>query len=195
MSIVTLTSLAGESNGTNAVFQALRSTGKSVQHKPVSLTTGNGQLKVQSSTSTQGYVKETTPGLASASGAAGAPGLKTDTVTTGDVFSVLPIIQPDNSVALKYSFRLSNLLSIANFTSGSGDSQQTVQVPQTDSVGDSSRVRLAPGEALMITGLSRLLSSSDNARVGENAPMLLGGSTKNTVTREHFVVLLRATPL
>ena len=118
----TLTSLAGESNGTNAVFQALRSTGKSVQHKPVSLTTGNGQLKVQSSTSTQGYVKETTPGLASASGAAGAPGLKTDTVTTGDVFSVLPIIQPDNSVALKYSFRLSNLLSIANFTSVIGPS-------------------------------------------------------------------------
>jgi type II secretory pathway component GspD/PulD (secretin) len=191
----TLTSLAGESAGSNAVFQALRSTGKSVQHKPVSLTTNNGQMKVQSSTSSQGYVKETTPGVASASGAAGAPGLKTDTVTTGDVFSVLPIIQPDNSVALKYSFHLSNLLNIANFTSGTGTSQQTVQVPQTDSVGDSSRVRLAPGEALMITGLSRLLSSTSNARVGDNAPMVFGGSTNNNVSREHFVVVVRAIPL
>lgn len=191
----TLTSLAGESTGTNAVWQALRSTGKSVQHKPLSLTTLNGQLKVQSSTSTQGYVKETTPGVSSSSGAAGAPGLKTDTVTTGDVFSVLPIIQPDNSVSLKYSFRLSNLLRLDNFTSGTGTSAQTVQVPQTDSVGDSSRVRLAPGEALMITGLSRLLTSGSNARVGDNAPMIFGGSTNNSVSREHFIVVLRATPL
>lgn len=191
----TLTSLTGRSAGTSAVFQALRSTGKSVQHKPLSLTTLNGQLKVQSSTSTQGYVKETTPGVSSASGAAGAPGLKTDTVTTGDVFSVLPIIQPDNSVSLKYTFRLSNLLRLDNFTSGTGSSAQTVQVPQTDSVGDSSRVRLAPGEALMITGLSRLLSSGNNARIGDNAPMIFGGSTNNSVSREHFIVVLRATPL
>lgn len=191
----TLTSLAGDDAGTSAVWQALRSTGKSVQHKPLSLTTLNGQLKVQSSTSTQGYVKETVPGTASSSGAAGAPGLKTDTVTTGDVFSVLPIIQPDNAVSLKYTFRLSNLLRLDNFTSGTGTSAQTVQVPQTDAVGDSSRVRLAPGEALMITGLSRLLSSGNSARIGDNAPMIFGGSTNNSVSREHFIVVLRATPL
>ena len=191
----TISSLATQNLGTNAVLQALRSTGKSVQHKPVSLSTLNGQLKVQSSTSTQGYVKETTPGVASSSGSAGAPGLKTDTVTTGDVFSVLPIIQPDNSVSLKYSFRLSNLLRLDNFTSGTGASQQTVQVPQTDSVGDASRVRLAPGESLMITGLSRLLTSGTSARVGDNAPMLFGGSTNNSISREHFIVVLRATPL
>jgi type IVB pilus formation R64 PilN family outer membrane protein len=191
----TLTSLAGDDAGTSAVWQALRSTGKSVQHKPLSMTTLNGQLKVQSSTSTQGYVKETTPGVASSSGAAGAPGLKTDTVTTGDVFSVLPIIQPDNAVSLKYTFRLSNLLRLDNFTSGTGSNAQTVQVPQTDSVGDSSRVRLAPGEALMITGLSRLLSSGNNARIGDNAPMIFGGSTNNSLSREHFIVVLRATPL
>lgn len=192
---VTLASIGGQTNGTNAILQALRSTGKSVQHKPVSLTTTNGQIKVQSSTASQGYVKSTTPGVATASGAAGAPGLNTDVVTTGDVFSVLPIIQPDNSVALKYSFRLSNLLSLTNFTSGTGTAAQTIQVPQTDSIGDSSRVRLAPGEALMITGLSRISSSASTARMGEGAPLVLGGSNNSSMSREHFVVVLRATPM
>lgn len=191
---ITLTGLSGEGAGTTAIFNSLRKSGKSVQHKPISMNTMNGKLKVQSSTSTQGYVKETTPGTASTSGAAGAPGLKTDTVTTGDVYSVLPVIQPDNSVLLKYNFRLSNLLGITNFTSGSGSSQQTVQVPQTDSVGDGTDVRLMPGEAVLITGLSRMVSSSDSNLITEGAAIGLGGSSKKSITRENFVVLLRATP-
>lgn len=191
---ITLTGLGGEGAGTTAIFNALRQSGKSVEHTPISMNTMNGKLKVQSSTSTQGYVKETTPGVAGVSGTAGAPGLKTDTVTTGAIYSILPIIQPDNSVLLKYNFRLSNLLGIVNFTSGTGVSQQTVQVPQTDSVGDGTDVRLMPGEAVLITGLSRLVNTSDSNRVAEGASIALGGSSRKTSTRENFVVLLRATP-
>jgi type II secretory pathway component GspD/PulD (secretin) len=191
---LTYTKLNGDVAGSTAVLNALRQSGMAIQHKPVSLTTMNGKIKVQSNTNTQGYVRETTPGASSGSGAAGAPGLKTDTVTTGDMYSVLPVIQPDNSILLKYSFRLSTLLNITNFTSGTGTAQQTVQVPQTDSVGDGSDVRLLPGESIMITGLTRTISSGDSNRIGENASILFGGSNKSSLTKEHFVVLLRATP-
>lgn len=192
---LTYTVLNGQGMNSTAIFNALAQTGKSVQHKPVSLTTMNGVLKVQSNTATQGYVSETIPGLASASGAAGAPGLKTATVTTGDIYSVLPILQPDNSILLKYAFKFSSLLSLANFTSGTGSLQQTVQVPQTDSVSDGTDVRLMPGEAIMITGLTRSLNATNSNRVADGAPMLLGGSTTASVSKQHFVVLLRATPL
>lgn len=192
----TLTSLAGESNGTAAILQALYATGKSFQHTPVSLTTANGRLKVsQPSVSSQGYVSKTTPSTTSATGTTGTTGMETSTITTGDVYSVLPILQPDNSIDLRYSFRLSSLLGLTTFTSGVGANAQSVQIPQTSSISDTANVHLAPGQAVLITGLSRVVSSSDSNRLAEGAAMLFGGSTSNKLTREHLMVLVRATPL
>ena len=192
----TLTSLAGESNGSAAVLQALYATGKNFQHTPVSLTTANGRLKVsQPSVSSQGYVSKTTPSTTSSTGTTGATGMETSTITTGDVYSVLPILQPDNSIDLRYSFRLSSLLGLTTFTSGTGPNAQSVQIPQTSSVSDTANVHLAPGQAVLITGLSRVVSSSDNNRLSEGAAMLFGGSTADKLTREHLMVLVRATPL
>ncbi len=192
----TLTSLSGEAAGTNAIVQALNQTGKSFQHTPVSLTTTNGRLKVsQPSVSSQGYVSKTTPSTTSSTGTTGSVGLETSTVTTGDVYSVLPILQPDNSIDLRYSFRLSTLQGITTFTSGSGSTLQSVQIPQTSSVSDTGNVHLAPGQAVLIAGLSRIVSSSSNNRLAEGASMGLGGSNTNKISREHMMVLVRATPL
>lgn len=192
---VTVSKLTGVNAGSSLVLNALRSTGNSVSHRPISLTTLNGKLRTQTNTATQAYVKETTPGLATSSGAAGAPGLKTDTLVTGDIFAVLPVVQPDNSIILKYSFNLSNLTGLDNFTSGSGTSQQMVQIPTTSAVSDGSDLRLQPGDSFLITGLSRITATDDNSRLAEGAPMLLGGSNKKTYVREHFIVLVRATPM
>jgi len=192
----TLTSLAGEATGSNVVLQALNQTGKSFTHTPVSLTTTNGRLKVsQPSVSSQGYVSKTTPSTTSSTGTTGTTGLETSTITTGDVYSVLPIIQPDQSIDLRYSFRLSSLLGLTTFTSGTGASAQSVQIPQTSSVSDTANVHLAPGQAVLIAGLSRIVSSSDNNRLAEGASIVAGGSTSNKLSREHLMVLVRATPL
>lgn len=191
----TLTKLTGSTAGSSLVLKALRSTGKAVSHRPISLTTLNGKLRTQTSTATTAYVKETTPGLSSVSGAAGAPGLKTDTLVTGDIFAVLPVIQPDNSVIVKYSLSLSSLTGLEKFTSGTGTAQQTIQIPTTDAVTDGADLRLKAGESFLITGLSRLTTGDDTARLGEGASILLGGANKKTVVREHFIVLVRATPI
>jgi len=192
----TLTSLAGEAAGTSAIVQALNQTGKSFQHTPVSLTTTNGRMKVsQPSVASQGYVSKTTPSTTSSTGTTGTVGLETSTVTTGDVYSVLPILQPDNSIDLRYSFRLSTLLGITTFTSGSGANMQSVQIPQTSSVSDTGNVHLAPGQAVLIAGLSRIVSASSNNRLAEGASIGLGGSSNNKISREHMMVLVRATPL
>lgn len=181
--------------GSTAILSAMRQFGNSVQHRPISLTTLNGKWDTKTRMSSSGYLKETTPGVASASGAAGAPGLKTDVITTGDQFSVLPMMLPDNSVMLKYNISLSDLLGLFDVTVGSGATLQKVQTPRVDSVSASSNVVLNPGTTVMITGLSRNVATSDDKRLGDEVPMVLGGSQNLKLEREHFLILVRATPL
>lgn len=187
--------LKGQFTGSGAVVTMLRQFGNSVQHRPVSITTMNGQWDTKTQLNTEGYLKETTPGVASSSGAAGAPGLKTDTVTTGDQFAVLPQVMQDNSVMIKYSIGLSDLLGLFDVTSGTGATLQKVQTPRIQSANANSTIVLAPGETALITGLSRLISSTDDNRLAEGAPIALGGSRKLSVAREYFIVLVRATPI
>jgi type IVB pilus formation R64 PilN family outer membrane protein len=189
------TVLSGRFTNSTAMLTLLRQYGDSVQHRPVTITTLNGQWDTKTRLSTDGYLKETVPGVASSSGAAGAPGLKTDTVTTGDQFAVLPQVMQDNSVMVKYMISLSDLLGLFDVSTGSGATLQKVQTPRIDSVNANSTILLGGGETAMITGLSRLISSSDENRLTENAPLALGGSRKLSVQREHFIVLVRATPI
>lgn len=180
---------------TSAILTALSQYGKSTKLRPFSIMTLNGQWDSKSRLVTTGYLKETTPGTASSSGAAGAPGLKTDTITTGDQFAVLPYVQSDKSVIVKYSITLSDLIGLYDVTTGEGQSLQKVQTPEIDSINASSTVRLEPGQTAVITGLSRLVSSNKENRLAPEAPIAAGGSLKGSVAREHFLVLIRATPM
>lgn len=180
---------------TSSMLALLSQYGETSQHRPVSITTLNGMWDTKSRLSTDGYLKETVPGVASSSGAAGAPGLKTDTITTGDQFAVVPYVQQDNSVILKYSISLSDLLGLFDVSTGSGATLQKVQTPRTEAVNASSTIALSPGETAVITGLSRTVAKRDDSRLANELPILAGGSRKLEFQREHFLILVRATPL
>lgn len=187
--------ISGLFAGSSAVIALLRQFGTSVQHRPVTVTTLNGIWDTKTRLNTEGYLKETTPGVASSSGAAGAPGLKTDTITTGDQFAVLPMVMQDNSVMVKYSIGLSDNLGFTDVSTGSGATLQKVQTPHIEANNANSTIVLAPGETAVITGLSRLIATSSENRLTESMPVALGGSRKLNLQREHFLVLVRATPL
>ena len=180
---------------TTSMLALLSQYGETSQHRPVSITTLNGMWDTKSRLSTDGYLKETVPGVSSSSGAAGAPGLKTDTITTGDQFAVVPYVQQDNSVILKYSISLSDLLGLFDVTTGSGATLQKVQTPRTEAINASSTIALSPGETAVITGLSRTVAKRDESRLANELPILAGGSRKLEFQREHFLILVRATPL
>jgi type IVB pilus formation R64 PilN family outer membrane protein len=186
---------SGGTTNSSAILTMLNQFGHSTKMRPVSITTLNGQWDTKSRLSTDGYLKETTPGTASSTGGSGAPGLKTDTVTTGDQFAVLPYIQSDKSVVVKYSISLSDLLGLFDVTTGAGETLQKVQTPRVDAINASSTIRLAPGETAVITGLSRLVASRDENRLSREVPIIAGGSLRGSVLRENFMVLVRATPL
>jgi type IVB pilus formation R64 PilN family outer membrane protein len=176
------------------MLQALNQQGFAAQHRPVSLLALNRQWGRISRMSTEYYLSETTPGPASSTGV-GAPGLKTDKVTTGDQYVAIPQILDDNTVLLKFGLSLSDLLGIFDVSVGSGAQAQKIQAPKVNAVNAQFPVAIRPGEVVAVTGLTRVVSNSDSRRLAEGASMALGGSTKMALKREHFIIFIRPTLL
>jgi type IVB pilus formation R64 PilN family outer membrane protein len=188
------TSATTHLGGSSALLKLLSQYGVSTQHREVSLLALNRTWDRKSSLGGRAYVSATIPGAASTTGV-GAPGLVTSTVTTGDRYLAQPFILDSNTVLLKFGIGLSSLVNLVNFTSGTGTSQQTVQTPETTAINDQSTVALKAGQILVITGLSRLISSDDRRSLTDGAPIGLGGSKTQSRMREEFVIFVRPTIL
>jgi len=180
--------------GSSALLKLLSQYGVSTQHREVSLLALNRTWDRKSSLGGRAYVSATIPGAASTTGV-GAPGLVTSTVTTGDRYLAQPFILDNNTVVLKFGIGLSSLVNLVNFTSGTGTAQQTVQTPETTAINDQSTVALKAGQILVITGLSRVVSSDDRRTLTDDAPIGLGGSKTQSRMREDFVIFVRPTIL
>lgn len=176
-----------------AIVRALSELGTSVQHRPISLVALNRQWARKARLTTTGFLSETRPAPASPlGGGAGVPGLTTDTITTGDQYSVMPFILENNTVMLKLGMSLSDLLSLFDVTTGAGETLQRVQTPNTSSISDQYTIALKPGEVMAITGLSRDVATSNDRRLADRASIALGGSRTLSLQRENFVVFVRA---
>lgn len=188
------TSVTRHLGGSAAVLKLLSEFGVSTQHREVSLLALNRTWDRKSSLGGRAYVSATLPGASSINGI-GAPGLVTSTVTTGDRYLAQPFILDNNTVLLKFGIGLSSLVNLANFTSGTGSAQQTVQTPETTAINDQATVALKAGQILVITGLSRSVSGDDRRTLTEDAPIGLGGSKTQDRMREEFVIFVRPTIL
>lgn len=181
---------SGRFGNSSVIVNLLKQYGTSVQYRPVSLLALNRTWAKKSRLSTEGYLAETTPGPASSTGV-GAPGLKTNTVTTGDQYIAIPQILDNNTVLLKFGVSLSDLLGLFDVTVGSGLTIQKVQTPRVTSVNDQYTVALKPGEVIAISGLSRLVTTTDQRSLAEGASIGWGGSRKIEMQRENFVIFVR----
>lgn len=184
---------AARYGGSKALLQALHQMGDSAQFNPVSMIAMNRQWARKTSLKTTGYVSETTPSTSSSAGS-GSPGLKTATVTTGDKFLVQPAIMDDGTIYLKFGASFTNLIGLYDVTAGQGASLQRVQTPETSGTDDQGTIRLQAGEAMVITGLSRSVATSDRNGLAEEIPIALGGSKKRSYRKEEFLIVVRATP-
>lgn len=180
--------------GSKAMIALLNEFGTRTEHRPVSLLGLNRQWARKASLTSTAYVSETTPGVATSTGA-GAPGLKTSTVTTGDRYVAMPYVLDNGNILLQFGIGLSTLVDLPEFSSGTGTSEQKVQTPETGALVDQARVLLKAGQILAITGLSRVVASDNRRTLGEGAPIGLGGSKAVDRQREDFVILVRSTVL
>lgn len=181
---------AARYGGSKVLIQALHQMGDSAKYRPISLVAKNRQWARKTNLVTTGYLSETTPGTSTATGP-GSPGIKAGTVTTGDKFLVQPSIMDDGTIDLKIGMSMTDLIGM--FTASSGG--QTIQTPEVSGTGDQGAIRLRAGESMVITGLSKQISKSDRNGLAEEIPIALGGSVKRGVKREHYLVVVRATPI
>ncbi|QXW20131.1 hypothetical protein KXJ72_17670 (plasmid) [Comamonas aquatica] len=175
----------------SAMIKMLNSVGTTAKHTPINLIAMNRQWARKTNLKTDGYLSETTPSTSSSAGS-GAPGLKTSQITTGDKFMVQPAILDSGMILLKFGLSLTQLVDMFDVTAGQGDSFQKVQTPVTTGTDDQSTVRLEPGQAMVVTGLSRKLNAGNRRVLTDGAPIWAGGSRTIQNQREDFVVVIRA---
>ncbi|VTU46187.1 Bundle-forming pilus B (plasmid) [Variovorax sp. SRS16] len=178
----------------SAVLTLLNQISDTAQYRPVSMIALNRQWARKTNLKTDGYLSETTPATASSVGS-GAPGLKTSSIVTGDKFLVQPAILDNGVILLKFGVSLTELLSLFDVSAGEGATFQKVQTPVTSGTDDQTTVRLNPGEAMVLTGLSRRVSVGDTRTLANGVPVAAGGSRKLGYKREDFMIVVRAVQL
>ncbi|RMX08157.1 hypothetical protein D8I35_03305 [Corticibacter populi] len=177
--------------GSSAVIQALNEVGSSVQHRPLEMLALNRQWARKTNLNDRYYVSETTPSVSGLGGGSASVGMKTDNVTTGDKFVVQPAILDNGTVLLKFGVSLTNLVDMFEVTAGSGETLQRVQNPEVSGTDDQATVRLKAGQVLVLTGMGRYKSSSNDRRLAEGLSLLAGGSRSAAREREEFLIVVR----
>ena len=105
---------------------------------------------------------------------------------------VSPAILDSGTILLKFGISLTELVGMFDVSAGQGQSFQKVQTPVTSGTDDQSTIRLEPGQAMVVTGLSRKVNANTDRRMADGAPLLFVGSNKLSNAREDFVVVIRA---
>ncbi len=182
---------AGNSIGPQEmVLQALRLQGYSVDHVPLSFITQNAIWDTKMRAFTTAYVNQLTTTTTPTTPPVTNVTAQTATLVTGDTFAAQPTLQPDGSVRLNYAITLKTLQNIRSLSTV-GSSSISLQIPEVASLVTSSVVRLKPGENLLLTGLTRRTYTTSNARVGEDAPLALGGHDQGSIQTQHVIILIR----
>lgn len=180
----------------SAMLTLLSQISDTAQYRPVSMIALNRQWARKTNLKTDGYLSETTPGTASSLGTGGGSvGLKTSSIVTGDKFLVQPAILDNGAILLKFGVSLTELLSLFDVSAGSGATFQRVQTPVTSGTDDQTTVRLMPGQAMVVTGLSRRVAGGDTRTLTDSLPLGAGGSRKLGYKREDFMIVVRAVQL
>lgn len=191
-----LTRLSGRAADSSVILSALRTQGFTVNHHPVSLALANGRFKSVSEPRSVYFVKETTAATATSVGgstASAVPGMKTEALSLGDMYTVMARTTGDNQVLINYNFTFASLSKLDKFESKSGET--FIQTPDIKSITDSGEATIEPGYSYLTTALSRLTVKDEDKSLGQGVPWFLGGSAIKGVGREYLIVFVRATRL
>lgn len=182
-------------SGSQALVRALANTGKLSMVTSNRVVTTNRKAVPVASTDQLAYVAQTTPVTTNtASGTAiSIPGLTPGIVTTGFIMSLVPTLIDRNALMLSFSLDLSDLRALGKFTSGSGVTEQSVQLPDVSGKQSSQNVVLRSGETVVITGFEQSTHRYDEATLGREVSAGLGGSFTGQMQKESLIIMI--TPL
>lgn len=174
-------------NGTQGLIQAINQLGTVVSDESQSYPVMNGRTSTVAAFDTDTYLAETTPaaGGVLGAGSAGIPGLKPGTLTTGSYLDMTPIAYDDGIVSIDMSLDQSQKRGpFGVASSGSGDTFQQIQLPNTHVDKKNPSVQVKAGETLMLS------STSSNVTQHSQKTGLVGASGSGEHTREMQIILV-----
>lgn len=175
--------------GSTAAFNALSTIGKvseklhqqaiAMNGQPTPVQLANQQSYLASSSSTSSANVGTTTSL--------TPG----TLTVGFTAMFVPRII-NGKIVLAMTMTNSILKSLTTVTSGSGSSQASIQTPNIDTSTFQNTVTLTPGDALLLTSLTKETGSNQNSGVFSPFFYLLGGGFDSTAGKQIMAIVVTA---
>jgi len=192
---ITLSVLAtdrpGKFDGTSAFIRLLNENGKANTLYDQVVQVRNRVATAASATVQKVYLAETTPAPASSAGTSGGVvGLMPGTITTGLDLQLQPNIYDSGQMSLLFSLGLLDLIDIQTLTSGTGQSQSSIQGPETKGYNFQQDVPLRVGETTFITGYEATLNSYARRTLGRDVSVLAGGSFKGSATNQKLFIFI-----
>lgn len=172
--------------GTDVLIQAVSQLGTIVSDETRSLPTMNRRTVPIAQFDTDTYLAETTPAAGGALGnAAGVPGLKPATITTGTSIQMTPTAFDDGSVWIDLSIDQSAKRgAFGTASTGAGETFQQIQLPNTQSDSKQHSVAIKQGERLMLVSVNR--DTTSHTQKGG----LTGASSAGERQREMQIIIL-----
>lgn len=173
--------------GTEGLLQAISQLGTIVSDETESYPTMNRRTIPVAQFDNDTYLAETTPASGGVLGgsSAGIPGLKPGTITTGFFLSMTPTAYDDGTVWLEMTLDQSEKRGpFGTAGTGSGDTFQQIQLPNTKVDTKSPTVAIKAGETLMLVNSNRS-TYSHSRKTG-----LLGVSGSGDKSREMQIMLV-----
>lgn len=180
--------ISGPFSGSKVMLNALSTLGRASIMNQFALTTLNGEPTPVSSNKSTAYVQSIKVTPSTTQGVAPTTEVDTSNVFSGIGLTVTPEVQSNGKILLEYSMNLNDVQDIPNFTTGSGDNQQTIQLPITTIKSILQRAVLRSGQTLVLSGFKQVVAKNDNAGVASPSNILFGGK-QNASNEEQYLVI------
>ncbi len=184
---VKINNSAGAQTG-QVLLKALEKFGRVSTSYSSVLTTVNRQSVPVGVLNTLSYLKSITPATTQAgSTVSTGVGLVPGEVTTGFSLNLLPMVLDSNRVLLQCTISISSLRELTKFSSGTGDTAQSVQQPNIDTFASLQRMTLNSGETMVIMGFERDEARSNQTDVVRNS---IPGSRLTSSSKKSTIILV-----
>lgn len=175
--------------GSTAALNALSTIGKVTEKLHQQAIAMNGQPTPVQLARQQSYLASSNSTTSANVGT--TTSLTPGTFTVGFTAMFVPRII-NGKIVLAMTMTNSALVALKTVTSGSGSSQASIQTPDIDASTFQNTVTLTPGDALLLTSLTKETGSNQNAGIFSPFFYLLGGGFDSTVGKQIMAIVVTA---
>jgi type IVB pilus formation R64 PilN family outer membrane protein len=177
-----------DGGGVKTLITALEQFGRVSSSYSTVVVTTNRQPVPFGVQNSEAYLASVTAGTVNAvTGVSTGATLTASSVSTGFSMVLVPLIMDSNRILIESTMQISALREMKNFSSGSGNAANSIQLPNVDSYNTLQRVSVAAGDTIVMSGFEREVTLRDEIDVVRNT---IPGSRRGRVTKQSTVILI-----